>query len=203
MSRRPRGVYEKIPGRGVCYVRYADASGKLRKEQVGYSKRLALELYRKRKTEAKEGREFPQRRRQVRFKELAADMLEYAGAHLARDTNRAGRIRTLVRWFGDRVAAQVTAQDIERRLTGLAANCAPATVNRYHSLVRRVYSLGVRNGKVDVNPARRIRQRRENNIRIRFLSAEEEAALRRKIRKLYPEREPEFDLSLNTGMRWG
>jgi len=129
-------------------------------------------------------------------------MLEYASAHLSPDTNRVGRIRTLVRWFGDRPAAQVTAQDIERRLTELATNSTPATVNRYHALIRRVFSLGVRNGKVDSNPARRIRQRREDNARVRFLSAEEEAALRGKIRELYPEREGEFDLALHTGMRW-
>lgn len=203
MSRRPRGVYEKIPGSGVWYVRYADAGGRLRKEKVGHSKRLAGELYRKRKTEAKEGREFPQRRRHVRFRELARDALEYAEARLAPDTNRAGRIRTLVRWFGDRPAAQVTPQDIERRLAELAQGRAPATVNRYHALVKRVYSLGNKNGKVTVNPARLVKLRRENNARVRFLNEQEEAALRGKIRELYPEREPEFELALHTGLRWG
>lgn len=197
-----RGIYQRHPGSGVWFIRWAAADGRIRKERVGYSKRLALDLYRKRKTEAKAGKEFPQRR-MCRFKELAADMLEYASAHLSPDTNRAGRIRTLVHWWGERPAAQVTAQDIERRLTELAQSRAPATVNRYHALVRRVYSLGIRNGKVEVNPARQIRQRREDNARVRFLSAEEETALRGKIRKLYPEREPEFDLALHTGMRWG
>lgn len=196
-----RGVYQRHPG-GAWYIRYSDATGRLRKEKAGWSKRLALDLYRKRKTEVKAGKEFPQRR-MCRFKELAADMLEYASAHLSPDTNRAGRIRTLVHWWGERPAAQVTTQDIERRLTELAQSRAPATVNRYHALVRRVYSLGIRNGKVEVNPARQIRQRREDNARIRFLSAEEEEALRSKIRKLYPVREAEFDLALHTGMRWG
>jgi len=198
-----RGVFERVPGSGVWFIRYTDASGRLRKEKAGWSKRLALDLYRKRKTEAKAGKEFPQRQRQVRFKELAADMEEYAKAHLSPDTNRGGRVKTLISWFGDRPAASITPQDIERKLTELARSRAPATVNRYHSLVRRMYSLGIRNAKVEVNPTRQIRQRREDNARVRFLSEEEELALREKIRELYPEREPEFDLSLNTGMRHG
>jgi len=56
---------------------------------------------------------------------------------------------------------------------------------------------------VAVNPARMVRQRKENNSRVRFLSPEEEVKLRAKIRELCPGREAEFDLALHTGMRQG
>jgi len=51
------------------------------------------------------------------------------------------------------------------------------------------------------NPVRQVPRKRENNLRTRFLGADEEAALRGKIRELCPEREAELDLALNTGLR--
>jgi site-specific recombinase XerD len=42
----------------------------------------------------------------------------------------------------------------------------------------------------------------ENNTRVRYLDPKEETELRRSIRKLYPERESEFDLALYSGLRW-
>jgi integrase len=47
---------------------------------------------------------------------------------------------------------------------------------------------------------------RENNERVRYLNQydpKEETKLRTAIRAKYPEREPEFDLALNTGLRLG
>ena len=48
--RNPRGVFEKVPGSGVWWIRYADATGRIRREKAG-TKSAALTLYRKRKTE--------------------------------------------------------------------------------------------------------------------------------------------------------
>jgi len=69
-------------------------------------------------------------------------------------------------------------------------------------LLSLVFSLANRNGKVSVNPARLVRLRKENNGRVRFLSDGEEARLRAEIRAHHPEREPDLDLALHTGMRW-
>src|SRR5208283_5793828 len=69
--RNPRGVFEKVPGSGVWWVRHADKMGRIRREKAG-SKSAALLLYRKRKTEALEGRKLPERLRAplVSFNEL-------------------------------------------------------------------------------------------------------------------------------------
>jgi len=45
--------------------------------------------------------------------------------------------------------------------------------------------------------------RREDNARLRFLTKYEDPVLRTKIRELCPEREPEFDLAVYTGIRRG
>jgi integrase len=105
----------------------------------------------------------------------------------------------LLGWFGDRPAQSLTPGEIERRLAG--GDWTPATANRHRSLLSLVFRLAVRAGKVKENPVGQVTRRRENNIRVRFLEASEETALRAKIRKLYPEHEAEFDLALNTGLR--
>ena len=52
-----------------------------------------------------------------------------------------------------------------------------------------------------MNPAREIERRKENNIRDRYLLGHEEAALRNAVSSACPERLPELDIALHTGMR--
>ena len=206
--RNPRGVFEKVPGSGEWWVCYWDAVGRKRREKAG-SKSAAIILYRKRKTEALEGKKLPEklRRATVSFQEIARDALEYSKQHKVPDAYRADcwHMETILGWFRDRAAADVRPQDIERRLSELAEenHLQPAAVNRYRALMSLIYSIAMRNAKVSANPARLVRLRKENNARVRFLSDEEETKLRNKIRESYPDREAEFDLALNTGMRRG
>jgi integrase len=114
-------------------------------------------------------------------------------------------MNTILGWFRERAAADLRPQEIERRLSELGEEeeLKPATLNRYRALLSLTYSIAMRNGKVSTNPARLVRLRQENNARVRFLSAEEENALRSKIRETDSDGEPEFDLALNTGLRRG
>jgi hypothetical protein len=64
------------------------------------------------------------------------------------------------------------------------------------------YRLGMQNGKVQSNPARLVRKRKEDNGRIRFLSPDEEQ-VKRVIQRDYLRHESELDLALNTGLRRG
>jgi site-specific recombinase XerD len=102
-------------------------------------------------------------------------------------------METILAWFRDRSAEEITPQDIERKLTTLAdTGLKPATLNRYRTLLSLIYSLAIRNGKLLVNPVRSVKRRKENNERVRFLEEREELALRERIRELYPDRESEF-----------
>src|SRR4051794_28001131 len=77
-----RGVYEKDPGSGIWWVRYADGSGQIRREKVG-NRSAAVQLYRKRKTQVLQGEKLPEnfRARAVTFTELAQDALDYSQTH--------------------------------------------------------------------------------------------------------------------------
>jgi site-specific recombinase XerD len=201
-GRNARGVFEKVPGSDIWWIRFIDAKGRFRREKAG-TKGMAIDLYRKRKVEALEGKKLPERLRRatVNFAEIARDALTYSKVHKAGTSYRcdAGRMEVLLGWFREYPAESITAQDIERQFQKQA--WAPATPNRYRALLSLTYRLAIRNGKVKENPARLVPHRLEDNARIRFLSADEEKALRKVIEAKHPERMPEFDLALNTGLR--
>lgn len=186
--------------RGEWWICYWDAQGRRRREKAG-TKSSAIDLYRKRKTEALEGKKLPEklRRAAVTFSEIARDALVYSKANKLSYRNDACRMANLLAWFREYPAEAVTAQDIERRFE--QQEWRPATANRYRALLSLTYRLATRNGKVKENPARLVQHRLENNGRIRFLSADEEAVLRKAIEAKCPQQLPEFVLALHTGLR--
>lgn len=200
-EKRIRGLFEKERGSNVWWIRYTDAQGRRRREKAG-SKASANRLLIRRKADALEGKKLPANLRTaaVKFRELADDALAFARAHNSQLANYEGRTKLVKGWFGDRAAEDITPQDIDAKLTGLAEerNWAPATANRYKALISLAYRLGMENQKVKWNPARLVRHRKEDNARLRFLSAEEESKLRAAIPRRHI---PEFDIALNTGMR--
>jgi len=204
--RNPRGVFEKIPGSGVWWVRHADAMGRIRREKAG-TKSAALTLYRKRKTESLQRKKLPESLRSplVSFAEIAHDALAYSKAHKRSYDDDVIRMARLLARFRERAADSITAQELEQHLAQTAEenDWAPATVNRYRALISLVFRLGIESGKVKENPARLVKHRQENNSRVRWLSAEEELRLRAVISEMYPKHMPELDLALNTGLRLG
>jgi site-specific recombinase XerD len=197
-SAKVRGVYEREPG--IWYIRFVDSQGRYRREKAG-TKGAAIDLYRKRKTEALQGKKLPEklRRATVTFADIARDALAYSKTNKLSYRNDLGRMEVLLGWFREHPAEAISAQDIERRFQ--QQEWSPATANRYRALLSLTYRLAIRNGKVKENPARLVPHRLEDNARIRFLSPEEEVCLRAAIEAKSPERLPELTLSLNTGLR--
>lgn len=209
----PKGVFEKVPGSKVYWIRYADATGRIRREKAG-NKGAAIKLYQKRKTEVLQGKKLPEqfRAKPVTFSELADDAIEWAKSHKLTWEDDEIRLKPLREAFGSRAAESITPQDIERWFAseGVSRNkdrkrnrrkWKPATFNRYKALISMVYREGIKNRKVSVNPARAIEKRNENNARDRYLLEHEETALRKVISARWPEHLPELDIALHTGMR--
>ena len=170
---KQRGVYEKVPGSEVYWIRYADSMGRIRREKAG-TKSAALTLYRKRKTESLQRKKLPESLRtpMVSFAELAHDALAYSRTHKRSYESDVFRMPRLLAAFRDRPADSVTPQDLERHLNQAAEEGVwkPATVNRYRALISLVFRLGIENAKVKENPARLVKHRLANNTRTRWLS---------------------------------
>ncbi len=201
-SKKIRGVFEKVPGSGIWWVRYADSAGRIRREKAG-NKGAAITLYSKRKTQVLQGAKLPEslKAKPVEMRVLITDALEHC-----RNNNRGFpqdrlRLLTIFREFGSHTAASITPQDIERWLVG--KGWSAGTINRYRATLSLIFRLGVANRKVGENPVKLVKHKRERNGRVRFLSDPEEHSLRAVVMSRYPQHLPELDIALNTGLRRG
>jgi len=123
-------------------------------------------------------------------------------------------------WSGGRDAEGIATSEMERQLSDAARDekWVPPTFNHCRSLLMLTYREARRSGKVNVNPARDVRHRPEDNSRVRYLNQfeparteidylkpleTEEARLRAVIEHDHREHLPEFELALNMGLRKG
>ncbi len=199
-----RGLFERPAGSGIWWVRYRDAAGRLHREKAG-TRGMALALLDKRRDERRRGVKLPEtlRRKAVTVAELIEAAIAYSKQHHRSHGGDNHRSKLLLALFGSTAADALTPAELERRLSAAATEreWRPATFNRYKAFLSLAYRLAIANGAVKSNPARLVIQRHENNARVRWLAAEEEARLRAVIARDYPAELAAFDLSLHTGMR--
>ena len=104
MKKTARGVYEKVPGSGAYWIRYADSKGKLRREKAGRHSD-AITLLAKRRTEILQRKKLPEnfRAKAVIFRELCADAVEHSKeSNTAKSTHELQlKINELLPVFGD------------------------------------------------------------------------------------------------------
>jgi integrase len=203
-----RGIFEKTPGSGEFWIRFADAAGRIRREKVGTREEAEARL-KLRKEEAKLGAlpRLAWRRRPVLFERLIEDAIAYVKGRYSRPADDVARLELLKERLGDRAADRTTPGEVQRALDRLACEkrWSASTRNKHHNLISLAYRLGVLHGKVEKNPLHGLRRATENNSRVRFLTFEEEGKLREVIRSRseWAEHEPELDLALHTGLRRG
>jgi integrase len=202
-----RGVYEKVVGSGIWWVRFADATGKVRREKVG-NRGAAITLYRKRRTEVLQRKKLPEnfRHAAVSFATLCTDAIAHCAASNAAKSSYELKLKVdeMLPVFGSRPAEEITKQEIVGFLTKAAKDreWKPSSENRWQAAFSLIFRVGIDNEKIERNPAARIRRKTENNGRVRFMDDDEE----RRIRQAIPGGEKgrfiaAFDLSIHTGMR--
>lgn len=206
-SRKHRGVYENPKGSGIWWILYYDADGRRHREKVGRNS-LAIEAYIQRKSEIR-ARTFspPSRKDRISFKELATLCLEDKKNRItpASYYNEAHHLKHWISVFGQMSASSIPTARIAQSLNDLRKGRTNSTVNLFRMSLGSVFTFGIRTGRIHLekNPIAAVRPFKENAWRIRYLHADEEESVRKEIRELYPDREPELDLALNTGMRRG
>ncbi|HEX4381209.1 MAG TPA: site-specific integrase [Candidatus Acidoferrum sp.] len=208
MTRRQttRGIFERPKRSGVWWISYM--FGKQRhREKVG-RRDDALEAYMRRRREIREGKFVPRQASALSFRDLAAAAMEHkrlrlAPASYATDLRRLGHLLPKIgaieaeRFIVDPELLENTIGDLKRG--GLSGS----TCNRYRALLSSIFSFGFKTSLLRSNPVGRVARFKENPHRVRWLRPHEEAELRKVVRAKYPEREPELDLALYTGMRRG
>lgn len=185
---KDRGLYEK---NGNWYVEWYDSDGKRHRDKIGPSKSAAKQYYAKRQAEKLEGKRLPERNR----KELTLEALvkRYAGETKTNKKSWEWDERHAARWvevLGSENIERIQPGDIERvkaawlesggKKNGKVTPLAPATVNRRLAFLKTLFGKAVRDGLTERNPLaqRRVKMMREAAPRDRFLTPEEELALK-------------------------
>jgi integrase len=198
----------KFSGR-VWWIEYYDHDKRLRRERIGPNKAAAEQRYREvlsTRTEGRYIRKSPDAR--TLFKDLAAWYLELAEVKAKRSYDRDQRsVRLLLLSLGDYLLKDITPAMVEtykqKRLNETnykGTLTKPATVNRELACLKTIYSQGVRNGKAEHNPTKKVKLLKENNVRKRVLTLDEYALL---LSHCLPYLKPIVKLAYHTGMRLG
>jgi integrase len=208
-SRKPvRGIFEKVAGSDDWYIRFVDGQGTYRREHAGsYASAKKLLIIRKR--EALDKKKLPSNLRSgtVFFSELAELAEKHIRSKYADPQHDLGRLETVKGWFGTRDASSITSHEIESALNQAKdeRRWSASSYNHHRTVISLCFRLGMRADKLDRNPVRGggVEHHREDNSRIRYLTADEETRLRQAIRSnpAWRQHEPELDLALHTGLR--
>ncbi len=102
--------------------------------------------------------------------------------------------------FKGKYLAGITPDMIEKYKTARRAAVSPATVNLELACLKTIFNKALEWGKIEVNPAGKIKKFKLNNCREKILSGEE---ARRLIECAVPALRPVLAIALKTGMRRG
>jgi integrase len=190
------GVYRRKGKNGkpygpwiIQYPRALDpATGKIRytSEKAGQSKRLADRAFANKMVEWEKKKHLGlEAKKDFKFVELVH---WYLGLPVAKKKKSyvkdVERSKHLVEYFGQKLAREIRPVMIESfqqemldRPCCKGTGYRPATVNRMHALMKRIYSLAVREDLVEKNPCLKVPMLPENNKRDRVISHGEYQAL--------------------------
>jgi integrase len=201
------GVFERVEGSGIWWIRYRDHLSRRHLEKVG-RRSDAITLIGKRRADAHLRKKLPEAfRGGITFGELVKDALRYSReSNGERSTAELSlKFDRMLPVFGARAASSMTVQDLSNWLLEQSEEheWSGATRNRYASAFSLVFRIGIENEKIEVNPASKLKRRKESSGRTRFLTIAEERKVRDVITRRCPRNLPAFVISLHTGLRAG
>jgi integrase len=200
-EKKNRGVFEKVPGSGIWWVRYF-ADGQKKREKVG-RKSDAIALYQQRKSEVRAGVKLPanMRSRGETVAVLVDRALDWYKSHRQKSLRTAStHLAAIKADLGNRLAADLTPDDVDKWISA-HEGWSPATKNRYKATLGRTLQLALVSGGLSRNAARLVTSRKEDNTRVRWLKDDEEERIIAAIKKNCPSQLPALIVALHTGMR--
>jgi integrase len=164
------------------------------------TKSQAKALYGRLKGEQREGKYF-EKTKAVPFREIAQEYLLVLDARRKRKGDDHARMSRWILAFGDQDAATITARQIESVLTALQGQGRkPATLMRHLTVLKATFNRAKRLGLLRDNPATLVKTAKPNNVLVRYLTPDQEAAL---LKHLPPRYHAIVITAMHTGLRQG
>jgi site-specific recombinase XerD len=199
------GVFEREPGTNTWWIRWTDHQGKRHLEKIG-RKGDAITMIGKRRADSHLYKKMPEAfRGGVTFGELARDAIKHSTEENGERSTHELKLKFgyILPDFERRPAASIKKQDITDWLQtmGEKREWSAATRNRYWAAFSLIFRVGLQNDKIESNPASKIKRKKEDSGRTRFLSGEEEQLLLELLSRRFPLHVHAFTISVHTGMR--
>src|SRR5712692_5783 len=139
-----RGIFEKVPGSGIWWIRFTDADGIYRREKCGDWTTADKKLTLRRADALRRKKLKGLRQRTITFAEIADDAIAYIKSKYARPADDVARMELLKKMFSGPADA-ITAKKIKRVLNSLTAErrWSASSRNHHHNLVSLAYRLGI------------------------------------------------------------
>ncbi len=163
------GLFKKGENWFIDYYR----GGHRKREKIGPSKSLAKEVLIKRQNEVSEGKYFPERRKSIFFHVFADKYWNLEGIHLKAKGIR-GVLNTFKIQFENKTLSEITSADVQNYYNITVDRTSAATANRQINFLSPMFNRAKEWGDFyGENPVAKVRRRKEENRRLRFLSEEE------------------------------
>jgi integrase len=199
---KDRGLFRR---KKIWYIQYFH-EGRRYREAIGESKTEAKNALAARKTQIKEGRFYPGKKREFNtsWDEFLPVFKKWAEKNLKPKSFKRylTNIVNLAPYFSGKRLSHISPRMIEYFKNSRIDNneVSPTTVNRDLACLKRMYNLAIKWGFLENNPVCKVDFFKENSCRMRYLG-EEEIDLLLSVCPLYLRDIVEFDI--NTGLRKG
>ena len=138
----------------------------------------------------------------IKLSEMIEKYLEYSQTNKASFTHDKTYSRYWLEHFGNKLLSEIRSLDVEGYKTfRLNKDIKPATVNREINSLSKMFSIAKQNKYIEDNPCSGVEKLRVENLKIRFLSKEEQERLYNVIEGHWIK--PLVVTALQTGMRKG
>lgn len=204
-----RKVGPDYKGKKVYWVDYtyrADGRKKRKREKIGTSKKMALDVLAKRTTQAKEGKWWEiEKQKEIYFGDFSQEFLEQHSRNKRSFKRDKGIMKILNSHFGDKFLHRITPLMVEDyKKIRLGERRAKATVNREIACLKCMFNKAILWGKAKENPITKVQLFKEDNTIVRYLSEDERQRLLNACKiSDAPYLYPIVILALNSGMRKG
>lgn len=137
--------------------------------------------------------------REAKLRDLTKVFLAYSKTNKKDFKLDEAKVKVIHSYFGEKtIASKITPKRIEDFKSFMSEKYSNAYVNRYLACIKTIFNIGIKNELIKTTPMKAVKMMKEDNHKIRYLTADEEARL---FKELPEHLKPIVICALQTGLR--
>lgn len=137
--------------------------------------------------------------REAKLRDLTKVFLAYSKTNKKDYKLDEAKVKVIHSYFGEKtLASKITPKRIEDFKSFMSEKYSNAYVNRYLACIKTIFNIGIKNELIKTTPMKAVKMMKEDNHKIRYLTADEEARL---FKELPEHLKPIVICALQTGLR--